>query len=192
MIILLINRMTVNKMITKMIKRPNLPSWATQALDLPLSRPHATPGHLARRFHQICVAAVNEVVSEEGLVPTQYALLVAIERDPGIDQRRLGERIGIDRTNTGKLLDQLDEMGLVERREDPSDRRVRLLRLTQRGLEMRERLQRPVYLAEDRILAPLTSDAKVTLLKLLTQVVEANGAYARPGGGRRRRGARSS
>jgi DNA-binding MarR family transcriptional regulator len=178
-------------MIIKMTER-DLPAWATHALDLPLSRPHATPGHLARRFHQICLAAVNEVVSEAGLVPTQYAMLVAIERDPGIDQRRLGERIGVDRTNTGKLLDQLHEMGLVERREDPSDRRVRLLGLTPRGLETRKRLERPVYLAEDRILAPLTTDAKVSLLKLLTQVVEANGAYARPGGGHRRRRARSS
>jgi DNA-binding MarR family transcriptional regulator len=156
-------------------------------LDGPLSRPHRTPFHLTRRFQQICVTAMNDVVGAEGLVPLQYTVLVAIDRDPGIDQRRLGERIGVDRTNTGKLLDDLDRRGLVERKTDPSDRRARLLRLTPLGLEMRKRLGRPVFLAEDRVLAPLTAEGKLTFLKLLAQLVEANQAYARPGGGRRRR-----
>ena len=170
-----------------MTQRTGLPSWALHALDGPLSRPYRTPFHLARRFQQISVMAMNEVIAPTGLVPIQYTMLVAIDREPGIDQRRLGERIGVDRTNTGKLLDELDQKGLIERKADPSDRRARLLRLTPLGLEMRKRLSRPVFFAEDRVLAPLTAEGKLTFLKLLAQVVEANEAYARPGGGRRGR-----
>jgi DNA-binding MarR family transcriptional regulator len=170
-----------------MAKRTAIPSWAIHALDGPLARPHRTPFHLVRRFQQICVTAMDEVMGPEGLVPLQYTMLVAIDRDPGIDQRRLGERIGVDRTNTGKLLDDLDQKGLIERKADPSDRRARLVRLTPLGLGTRKRLGRPVFLAEDRVLAPLTAEGKLTFLKLLAQVVEANQAYARPGGGRRRR-----
>ena len=170
-----------------MTKRTGVPAWAIHALDGPLSRPHRTPFHLARRFQQICVTAMNEVIGPEDLAPIQYTMLVAIDRDPGLDQRSLGERIGVDRTNTGKLLDELDQRGLVERKADPSDGRARLLRLTPLGVEMRKRLGQPVFLAEDRVLAPLTAEGKLTFLKLLAQVVEANQAYARPGGGRRRR-----
>jgi MarR family transcriptional regulator, temperature-dependent positive regulator of motility len=148
---------------------------------------YRVPSHLARRLNQLCIRMIAEPLRAVGLVPPQFGMLAAIETEPGIDQRRLADRLGIDRTNTGKFLDHLEEMGLVERRVDPCDRRVRTLRVTPRGSELRRRLRPAMLAAQDRALGPLTPEEKVTLVRLLVRVVEANDEHARPGAGRRPR-----
>lgn len=146
---------------------------------------HRVPSYLARRFFQITNGIMSELWATQDLVPPHFAMLVSIDAQPGLDQKRLADILGIDRTNTGNFLDQLETMGLVERRLDPSDRRVRRLWLTALGAELRRRLQTPAIAAQDRILAALTEDEKVTLVRLLIRVIESNEAYARPGAGRR-------
>ena len=47
---------------------------------------------------------------------SQWAVLTIIENHPEIDQSRLAEVVSIDKTNTGRLVDQLEAKGLVERR----------------------------------------------------------------------------
>ena len=159
--------------------------------DAPEARPgtvtpgHRVPSYLARRFFQIANGIMSELWATEGLIPPLFAMLVSIDAQPGINQTRLADELGIDRTNIGLFLDRLETMELVERRLDPSDRRGRLLWLTARGTKLRRRLQMPAIAAQDRILAALSEDEKLTLLRLLIRVVEANEAYARPGAGRR-------
>ena len=77
------------------------------------------PLSLARRFFQICTAAVAEGCAAEGLTPLQggvLAYLNKIDGEPDIDQNRLAARLGIDRASTSQLVDELAAMGLVERR----------------------------------------------------------------------------
>jgi len=134
----------------------------------------------ARRFFQICSGIMAELWASEEVLPFKFASMVSIAAAPGLDQTRLAEELGIDRTNTGQVLDRLEAKGLVERRSDPADRRIRRLFLTARGVALRTRLQAPALAAQDRMLMPLTEDEKISLLRLLMRVVEANEAYARP------------
>jgi DNA-binding MarR family transcriptional regulator len=171
-----------------------LPTWSHVLLndDAPLvervSRvppEHRVPNYLARRFSQICSGVMSELWAAEGLLRFEFACMVSIAAAPGLDQTRLAEELGIDRTNTGQVIDGLEAKGLVERRSDPADRRIRRLFLTSKGRTLRRRLDAAALAAQDRILEPLNDEEKVTLLRLLLRVVEANKAYARPGAGRR-------
>ena len=75
------------------------------------------PAALARRFQQICVAMIAEVLAGGDVTQLEYAVLVFLDDLPGIDQRRLAEALGIDRNNTGVLVELLekacDQAGLV-------------------------------------------------------------------------------
>ncbi len=146
---------------------------------------HRAPSYLARRFFQIGNGIMSELWATEGLIPPHFGMLVSIDARPGMNQKQLADELGIDRTNIGLFLDQLETMELVERRLDPRDRRVRRLWLTAGGTKLRHRLQMPAVDAQDRILAALTEVEKVALVRLLIRVVEANEPYARPGAGRR-------
>lgn len=147
---------------------------------------HRVPAHLARRFHQICVGVTAEVIEPAGLTPGEYGMLAAVDDGLGLDQRRLATTLGIDVVSAGLMIDRLETAGCVERRMDPRDRRVRLLFATSEGRALRAKI-RPIALqAQERILSVLSREERTILLDLLTRVVKANQAYARPGNGRRK------
>src|SRR5438552_3266871 len=78
-----------------------------------------TPIALARLFFQICTTAAAEVLAPAGLTPLQFGALVYLSRKtgaPDIDQSGLATRLGIDRASTSALVDELEAMGLLERR----------------------------------------------------------------------------
>src|SRR5688572_12174519 len=145
---------------------------------LPIKR-IATP--LARRFAQICTAALADMTAEPGLNPLQYAALSYLFDEPDIDQNGLAARLGIDRTSVGQIVDQMEAKQLVDRRVDGADRPARLLRLTARGTTLRERLPPKAHVVEAQLLATLTPTEREILLALLVGVIEANEIHARPG-----------
>ena len=60
------------------------------------------------------------------------------------------------------------------------DRRARALRLTARGQALRDRLRADALASQGRILAPLAPRERTRFLAMLTRLVEAHEAYARP------------
>jgi DNA-binding MarR family transcriptional regulator len=144
------------------------------------------PAHLARRFHQICLGAVAEIILPAGITPGEYAVLAAVVDFSDLDQQGVAKRLGIDPVSAGQMIARLEASGHVERRIHPRDRRARLLIATRAGRKLREKLRGPALAAQDRLLAPLGARDRNLFLTLLTRVVEANPSYARPGNGRRR------
>jgi MarR family transcriptional regulator, temperature-dependent positive regulator of motility len=152
---------------------------------------HRVPAHLARRFHQVCLGALSEITITADLTPLEYGALASIDEAPGIDQRRIAERLAIDAVSTGQVLTRLEQQGWIDRTVDPDDRRARRVTLTTSGLALRTRLRPLLGKAHDRILSGLSSDERAQLIDLLMRVVEANEPYARPGNGRRQPGQRT-
>lgn len=163
--------------------------------ERPVPPVRRVPLALARRFFQICTTAAAESVAEADLTPLEFAVMAYINEDVGerdIDLTSLAERIGIDRNNASLVVERLVLKNLVDRREHPEDRRVRLLRLTSRGEKLHRRLYPEASAGQQRILASLKSAERELLLDLLVRVIESNLTLARPGTGRRKRGASPS
>ena len=147
---------------------------------------HRVPAHLARRFHQICLGMGAEILDPEDLNPIEYALLATVDDNPGIDQRGLSGRLGVDPASTSQMVERLARRGLLEQAVQPTDRRARLLSPTPVGAQLRAKLRPALLAAQDRVLSVLSPENQETLLELLARVVEGNDAYARPGNGRRK------
>jgi DNA-binding MarR family transcriptional regulator len=163
--------------------------------ERPVPPVRRVPLALARRFFQICTTAAAESVAEADLTPLEFAVMAYINEDVGerdIDLTSLAERIGIDRNNASLVVERLVSKSLVDRREHPEDRRVRLLRLTSRGEKLHRRLYPEASAGQQRILASLKLAERELLLDLLVRVIESNLTLARPGTGRRKRGASRS
>ena len=88
-----------------------------------------------------------EAAAAVGLRPGQAQLLRLLDSDEPVPMRRLACAMRCDPSNVTGLADRLQERGLVERRADPSDRRVKGLALTLEGARVRdefvERLMEP-------------------------------------------------
>ncbi len=66
-----------------------------------------------------------------GMTRAQWVLLVWLERKPGVTQNELASLVEVEPITIARLIDRLEARGVVERRHDPKDRRVRRLHLTE-------------------------------------------------------------
>lgn len=145
------------------------------------------PALLARRFQHVCATMIGNAIAGEGIVQLEYASLIALDIEPGIDQRRLADAVGIDPSNASLVVERLHSMGLIERRINGVDRRARELYLTPKGKALWRRARVKGKIANAKILAPLAPHERELFLDMLIRVIQGNWAHARPGGGRRKR-----
>jgi len=87
-----------------------------------------------------------------------YQVLAAAAQDLAGSQAALSQRLGIDRTVLTYLIDDLEQLGLVERRPQPTDRRHRRIVATSQGRAQWRKRQRALRDAERHVLGPLGSD----------------------------------
>ena len=134
---------------------------------------------LARASHGLA-AAVAGALRHEGLSLRAYVVLqVALERP--VSQQTLAASVGLDKTTMVATVDELEHAGLVERRPDASDRRVRLVAVTGAGVSALDRARAVVRRTEDELLADLGDD-RATLRRLLLSALEGRLGAQPPGG----------
>ena len=133
------------------------------------------PGPYIRRLHQISVALFTQETQAFGVTPVQYGALLTVSREPGLDQRTLAERIGLDTSTTAGVVDRLESRGWLRRRASPADRRVKLLDATPEGLASLADMTPQVMAAQARMLAPL-GEHQAVFMGLLRQLVNAHTA----------------
>jgi DNA-binding MarR family transcriptional regulator len=76
---------------------------------------------------------VDQVAREHGITRAQWGLLSRLRRMEGASQIDLARDMELSPIALARVADRLAGQGLVERRADPSDRRVNRLYLTQAG-----------------------------------------------------------
>ena len=140
---------------------------------------HSKPGHLIRRAQQIAVAIFMEECAGFDLTPVQYAALVAIRENPGIDATRLSALVAFDRSTLGVVLERLEARKLVKRYSSPDDKRIKLLKVSVAGSALVKRAEAAVVRAQEQILAPLRVSDRNTLMELLGQLVDLNNEASR-------------
>ena len=97
-----------------------------------------------------------------GLSPGQVNALLTLEPGTAVPMRSLAARLNADASNVSVLIDRLERRGAVERRPDPSDRRIKALALTAEGERLRAAFWRSVV-EDPGTLAPL-ADADLQAL----------------------------
>jgi DNA-binding MarR family transcriptional regulator len=80
--------------------------------------------------------------AEFDLTLAQAKVLVEIEPDEEVPMGVLAGRINYDASNLTGLVDRLEGRGILERRADPNDRRVKSLVLTEEGERVRQAFRR--------------------------------------------------
>jgi DNA-binding MarR family transcriptional regulator len=152
-----------------------------------------TPVALARRFFQVVTGAASEAIAAEGVKPQHLAALVSLSKDtgdPGIDQNGLAARLGLERARVSQLVDEMERLGLIDRRVNGTDRRARLLRLTPQGEQLRARVHPKGLAAQARVLEGLPPADRERLLDLLIRVIQLNSAPERRSGPGRKQATR--
>ena len=111
-----------------------------------------------------------DALKEHGITPTQYNVL-RILRGAGKDglcRNEVRDRMVAQVPDVTRLLDRLEDAGLIERERSTEDRRQVGTRITARGLELLGELDEPVAEIHRRQLGHLSQSQLKTLAELLT------------------------
>lgn len=96
-------------------------------------------------IHRVYQATRNEMYRafrEQGqeLTPEQWTVLIRLWERDGRTQSELSDATFRDRPTMSRIIDGMEERGLLERRPDPDDGRVRAVFLTRKGKDLKKKL----------------------------------------------------
>jgi DNA-binding MarR family transcriptional regulator len=118
--------------------------------------------------------AVKKLSTEDvlGIKLRQLTVLTYLRyRGPAL-QQQLCETMWLDPNNCVLLLNELEELGYIERRRDPSDRRRHMVDLTEAGRTALENGERAQESLEDQVFASLSEQERDKLRSLLRKALE--------------------
>ncbi|ONI68848.1 hypothetical protein BWI15_28460 [Kribbella sp. ALI-6-A] len=125
-------------------------------------------------LHKVGVAGRREIAERlairPGITVWQFAALAELADQGPMAQNTLAGGLGLDPSDTVRLMDELLADGLVSRERDPDDRRRYRIALTSLGRRTFTTARGVVTKVENSTLAPLTPNERAQLLKLAGKV----------------------
>jgi DNA-binding MarR family transcriptional regulator len=132
------------------------------------------PGYLLARLGEASRRRFRMALEPEGLHPRHFGVMTMVASHPGMSQHDLHEKTAIDPSSMVAVIDELEAMGLAERRPHPEDRRVRTIFLTDGGLEKLERVRSVTGELQREFFQGLSAEERRTLHALLRKLAAAN------------------
>jgi DNA-binding MarR family transcriptional regulator len=126
----------------------------------------SAPGFLLSWNGQRIARKFADAMDTLGLRPPHFGVMTLIDAQPGSPQQKLVERSMIDPSSMVAVIDELEAMGLAERRHHPDDRRKHAVYLTARGRRTLERARAVAAKTAQETFAPL-KPAELETLRLL-------------------------
>jgi DNA-binding MarR family transcriptional regulator len=140
-------------------------------------------GYLLKHAQLRLTDLTGSALAPFGVNGRECAVLTAIDDRVPLSQQEVARRLGVDRTTMVVLIDELENKGLVQRRQDPADRRKNVVALTDVGRATLRDATSAGEEAERRFLGPLSDDETARLKETLRAV-----AFPAPGEPPSRRG----
>ncbi len=116
----------------------------------------------------------DALIAEAGIALDRalFPLLVRVEKRGPIGVVELADMAGRDHTTVSRQVAKLESLGLVARKADAADKRMRAVAITKKGLVMTRALDK----AREKIAAPVIADwseaDRKTLIRLLRRLVD--------------------
>jgi DNA-binding MarR family transcriptional regulator len=102
--------------------------------------------------------------------PALFSTLLLIEANPGVKQAALAGVLQVDRSTIVRMIDRLEEGGLVRRGTSRRDRRAAPPLVTARGREFLNEAVRRTQRGQEAVVERLTMKERATLLDLLRKL----------------------
>jgi DNA-binding MarR family transcriptional regulator len=130
-----------------------------------------SPGTVVMLLRLAKVIHKSSTEERLGIKLRQLMLLSYLRAGAPALQQQLCEALWLDANNCVLLLNEMEDMGYVERRRDPADRRRHVVEITDEGRIALERAERAQETIGDELLSALSDEERATLRSLLSRVI---------------------
>ncbi|MBE6488518.1 MAG: MarR family transcriptional regulator [Methanosphaera stadtmanae] len=114
---------------------------------------------------------VIEEFRDNTLSQKEYILLARIRYLEGVTQKELANQYNLTEGYTAKLLHKLEENNLIERTENPDNRRQKIVSLTGDGYEYTNKINRITNEWEGNITSNITEEELKLLKSILNKMI---------------------
>ncbi len=102
----------------------------------------------------------------------QVAVLNLIDLNPGLTQKQLAKIVVLKKSALTKVVNELENAGLIERRKEGEDMRLNALYLTSEGAERVAEMRPAMARLQEELLAPLSPVERAMLFELLWRLID--------------------
>ena len=114
----------------------------------------------------------DQRVRELGITGPQARLLLLVNREPGRAQSHYANELDVEPITMTRMLDRMEEAGLIERCADPDDRRARLIRCTGHGQSLIVRIEDAAAAFNADMLSHFAAEDRQALQALIERLSE--------------------
>ena len=129
--------------------------------------------YLMKQVELAVRARLDELVRPAGLTALQYTALTVLERHPDLTSAHLARNSFVTAQSMADMVTSLRAQGLIDRHQDPRDRRRLVLSLTEDGKLLLDRYRQAVVDLEAEMLGDLSADQAHDLRAALLSCREA-------------------
>ena len=134
------------------------------------------PAYALGRLHNELTGRLERELGTIGLSLRTHQVLACVAEHRAHSQQEVSETVEVDRSEMVRIIDRLEEAGLLMREPDPADRRRHRLRLTATGHGALRRGEEIVQSVTDEVLASLTVEDRRALHALTVRALGGEGS----------------
>ena len=131
------------------------------------------PGYLLKRAQAALHAGMAGALREHGATLAQYAVLTALDEEPGLSNAGLARRAFVTPQTMNQVLLELEQKGWVTRHPHPGHARILQAELSESGRTALRGCHRSADVVEEQMLAPLTLSDREQFAAALRACIEA-------------------
>lgn len=128
-------------------------------------------GLLVARLARVWRRRADQALRAHGLSEaTAHPLLILSRHETCVRQGVLADEMGLEGPTVVRLIDLLAAEGLVKRREDPTDRRAKMLHMTPLGEAKADEIKRVMRRVRSDLMKGVTPDELATTFDVLRRI----------------------
>lgn len=138
---------------------------------------HRGAGFLLTDTARLLRKLIDRRLQPLGLSRAQWSVLAILSNHEGVSQSQISHELEIEKSTAGRLIDQVEKSGWIERRPIPGDRRLWSIHLTDQARQLLVAVERVILHSRDEMLRGLSADQQQYLTDIL-QTVKSNLSHA--------------
>ncbi|MAS04558.1 MAG: MarR family transcriptional regulator [Ahrensia sp.] len=130
-------------------------------------------GYLANHMARLFANALHERIRPLGLAPAQFMTLLELWEKDGLTQKDLVRRLDIEQATMANTLKRMERDGLIEKQENPKDRRAQLIRITDKARGLQNEAIAAANEVNGIALSGLSEDERRVFIRTMSRVIGA-------------------
>jgi DNA-binding MarR family transcriptional regulator len=117
--------------------------------------------------------AFDQLMKPLGVTRAQWWVLAHLSRNDGMMQTKLADALDVGKASLGTFIERLEAGGLVERRDDPVDKRAKRVYMARAGQQLLKQMTLEENRLNELILKDLSPTERASMIRQLTYIKQA-------------------